>query len=612
MKKEKKDISVSQVVSNCLFAVKEVFNFNKGFVVANFLILIVLECLYTIESTYYVKLLIEAIQYHKPFWHIVVLVAVFVGIQFLANCADWFFYGYTCDIVWSRFTQSFNKKIFRKAGNVEIECYENAEFYNKYTQALDATATRVMKVESHALQAVATFVRVASLLAIMIAIDPGVGVFLIFPLVGNFLFGKWLNNLEQKRYQETTIYNRIIDYVMRAMHLQQFAKEMRITDIFPLLQKKHERAVEDKCAVFDKFARKNGIVYWIKCQFTYTLIFEGILTYCSYRALVNGTIDLAEMTILTTTMTSAAWGIIYMFDAIMEIHKEGVYIQNARDFLEYEEKIPEDGEGIAAPEEIDSIEFRNVCFTYRGEEKQTLKNISFIIEKGKTVALVGHNGAGKSTLVKLLLRLYDPDSGEILVNGVNIKEYELGGYRKLFSAAFQDHQVIAMSVLDNMTMGIERDGSEERAVEILRKVGLYDKIEALENGIHTVMTREFDDNGAVLSGGQYQKLAVARALMQSGECMVFDEPSSALDPIAEFDLFSAIVSETQDKMTVIISHRLSSVKSADVIYMLNDGEIAESGDHYSLMDKGGLYAEMYRHQAYSYLAMAGEGGGINE
>ena len=470
--KKKKEITTSQVIKNCLFAVREVFKFSPGFVIANFLILILLECISTIQSTYYIKFLIEAIEEHKPFAHIAVLVAVFVVLQLIANGLDWIFYGYVCDNVWSRFEQKFNKKVFRKAGNVELACYEDADFYNKYTQAMDGTATRLMKVESHALQAFATLVRVVLMMAIMIAIDPGVGVFLIFPLIGNFVFGKWLNDLEQKRYKENTRNDRIIEYVMRTMHLQQFAKEMRITDIFPLMQKKHRRAVGEKCRVFDKYAGKNGFIYWVKVQFTYTFIFEGILVYCSYRALVSGTIDLAEMTMLTTIMTSAAWGIIYLFNAVMEIHKEGIYIQNARDFLRYEEKIPEDGDGIPAPSEIDTVEFRNVSFIYHGEEKETLRNISFKIEKGKTVALVGLNGAGKCTLIKLLLRLYDPDSGEILLNGVNIKEYELKGYRKLFSAAFQDHQVVAMSVLDNITMGAEKENAEERAACFLKKVGL--------------------------------------------------------------------------------------------------------------------------------------------
>lgn len=607
MKREKKEINLRQSISNALYCVSELFNFNKRFVIANFIIVIGLHLMYAFESTYYVKWLIEAISDKGNFWKIVFVVCLFVGVRFLADCIDWIYYCYESDIVFSRFSQYFNRKIFRKAGNVELACYEDAEFYNKYTMALDSTSKRMINICGHTANISGTLIRVVFLLVVMISIDSGVALFLVFPLVGNFIFGKWLNNIEQKRYKAINKDNRVIDYVLRVLHLQQFAKEIRLTDIFPLMKKKHYAAVDNVCAEYDKYAFKSGSVYWVKTMLTFTFTFEGILAYCSYRALVSGTIDLAEMTIMTSVMTSAAWGIIYLFNAIMEIHRESVYIQNARDFLDYEEKIPEDGKGIPAPDEINSIEFRNVFFTYKGENNPTLCNISFRLENGETAALVGHNGAGKTTLVKLLLRLYDADSGEILLNGINIKEYEIASYRKLFSAAFQDYQVIAMSVLDNIVMGTDVSDREVKAEEVLRKVGLWDKVASLENGIHTTMTREFDDHGAVLSGGQSQKLAVARALMQDGKCMVFDEPSSALDPIAEYDLFRTIVEETDGRTTVIISHRLSSVKEADIIYMLENGEIVERGTHKELMDMNGVYADMYIHQANSYMAKSGEG-----
>ena len=611
MKKEKKEVNLRQSLQNAIFSVSELFRFNKRFVIANFIIVIGLHLMYAFESTYYVKWLIEAISSKGHFEKIVFVVCLFVGVRFLADCIDWIYYCYESDIVFSRFAQYFNRKIFKKAGNVELACYEDAEFYNKYTMALDSTSNRMINVCGHTANMSGTLIRVIVLLAVMISIDPGVSAFLAFPLVGNFVFGRWLNNIEQKRYKSIAKDNRVIDYVLRVLHLQQFAKEIRLTDIFSLMQKKHFKAVDNVCFQYDKYAFKAGSVYWVKTMLPFTFTFEGILAYCSYRALVSGTIDLAEMTIMTSVMTSAAWGIIYLFNAMMEIHRESVYIQNARDFLAYEEKIPENAEGIVAPDEIESIEFKNVCFTYKGESSPTLNNISFKLEKGTTVALVGHNGAGKTTLVKLLLRLYDAESGEILLNGINIKKYEVASYRKLFSAAFQDYQVIAMSVLDNIVMGVDVPDCEAKAEEALRKVGLWNKVSRLENGIHTTMTREFDDRGAVLSGGQSQKLAVARALMQDGKCMVFDEPSSALDPIAEYDLFKTIVEETEDKTTVIISHRLSSVKEADIIYMLEKGEIVERGTHKELMDMGGIYYNMYIHQANSYMAKCGEEAGEN-
>ena len=204
--------------------------------------------------------------------------------------------------------------------------------------------------------------------------------------------------------------------------------------------------------------------------------------------------------------------------------------------------------------------------------------------------------------IKLLLRLYDVDEGEILLDGINIKEYKLSEYRALFSAAFQDYQVIAMSVLDNLTMGKNIPNAEEKANKLIREVGLEARVNAMPRGIHNNLTREFDDEGAVLSGGESQKLAVARALMQNGEYMIFDEPSAALDPIAEFELFKTIIEKSEGKAVVLISHRLSSVRNADVIYMLSGGAVIEEGTHSSLMESDGKYAEMFRMQAKNYLA----------
>lgn len=604
--KKQKEITTSQVIKNCAFSVKEIFGFNKAFTIITALIMLISEALAVFESTYYMKMLIEAIEQHKPFGEVIWLVVIFVGIMLISYCIDKIYFQYYHDIVNHRFIQSFNKRIFQKAGNVELSCYENVKFYNKYTRALDRTPERIMRVYDNAIYAVCSFARVIALLAVMIAIDAGVALFLVFPVIGNFVFAKWLNNIEQKKYKENTRNGRIIDYIMRVLHLQQFSKEMRITNIYDLMQQKHASAVDEICSVHDKYSAKTSFLHWIKWIFTCTIIFEGILLYCSYRALVNGTIDLAEMTIMTSVMTSAAWGIIGGFENIMTIHNEGIYIQNTREFLSYEEKIPEDQCGLPAPKEIEMIEFRNVTFWYDGEEKPTVKNLSFKIEKGKTIAFVGHNGAGKTTLIKLLLRLYDPQSGEILLNGTNIKEYELRSYRKVFSAAFQDYQVIAMSVLENITMGVDFDDADTLANDALRKVGLLEKVESLEHGLNTVMTREFDDNGAVLSGGQNQKLAVARALAQNGKCMVFDEPSSALDPIAEYELFNTIMEETSDKTMIFISHRLSSVKTADTIFMLEHGHIIEQGTHTELMSQNGAYANMFLHQAKSYLAKTDE------
>jgi ATP-binding cassette subfamily B protein len=229
--------------------------------------------------------------------------------------------------------------------------------------------------------------------------------------------------------------------------------------------------------------------------------------------------------------------------------------------------------------------------------------MSFLIKKDTAIALVGHNGAGKTTIIKLLMRLYDPTEGMILVNGHDIREYNLRAYRSLFATAFQDYRIFAGTVRYNLLMGRTLDDEEESISKALRLAGIYERVMNLPKGLDTILTREFDDDGAVLSGGECQKLIVARAFLNPAPIAIFDEPSSALDPISENELFNNIVQNAKGRLTIYISHRLSCVKDADYIYMLENGEIIEQGRHMDLLTKEGPYAQMYHMQEKNYYAL---------
>ncbi len=198
------------------------------------------------------------------------------------------------------------------------------------------------------------------------------------------------------------------------------------------------------------------------------------------------------------------------------------------------------------------------------------------------------------------MRLYDPTEGVIKVNGIDIREYNLREYRKLFACAFQDYQIFAGTVKDNVLMG--REGTDEEVREALKKAGIYEKISKLPGGIDTMLTKEFDENGALLSGGEFQKLVCARVFLESTKVSLFDEPSSALDPISERELFNSIIASVKDQTGIFISHRLSSVKEADYVFMLENGKLIEQGSHKELMNLDGSYSRMYKIQEQNYFA----------
>ena len=280
-KTKEKTISNIQVLKNCLFAVRELAVFSKLYIIVFPLLTLLYTVTSAFESTYYIKMIVSALENGEPFEKIALLIIIFIGLQFALMCVDWISSIWSDNIVENRFRESFNRRLFRKAANVELECYENPEFYDKYTRALSDTCSRIFDVFYNFVWIAFESIKVVYLIATMMAIDADVGIFLVFPIIGNFLLGKWLNGIEQERYKENTRNTRIRDYVMRTLHLARYAKEIRLTSVYSLIQRQHAKSVDDTGAVYDKYAFKSGAVNWIKVQFTFTLIFEGLLVYCA-------------------------------------------------------------------------------------------------------------------------------------------------------------------------------------------------------------------------------------------------------------------------------------------------------------------------------------------
>ena len=230
-----------------------------------------------------------------------------------------------------------------------------------------------------------------------------------------------------------------------------------------------------------------------------------------------------------------------------------------------------------------------------------IKNVSIKLDAREKLALVGYNGAGKTTLIKLIMRLYDPTEGTILMNGVDIRDYDVKQYRHYMGVVFQDFNLYAATVAENVVMGEVDDRNAKKVVKALESCGFKERLDSMENGIHTVLTKEFDDSGAILSGGEGQKIAIARAIYKDSGLIILDEPSSALDPIAEYN-FNCYMAEAAKQSTVIfISHRLSTTRLADRIIMLENGRLCEEGTHNELIERNGKYAEMWHTQADKYI-----------
>jgi ATP-binding cassette subfamily B protein len=303
---------------------------------------------------------------------------------------------------------------------------------------------------------------------------------------------------------------------------------------------------------------------------------------------------------------------------LLRMPENARYVEKYLKFMSYRPAIVS---GEIEPEPLETIEMKNVTFSYspiepeekeekaeaekEGEEKpevpkNSLEDVSLTIRRGEKVAIVGYNGAGKTTLTKLLMRLYDPTEGEILYNGRNLKEYGIPGLRAKIGTVFQDYRIFAATVAENVLGRECAEEDRETVADALTKATFADRLAEMEEGMDTPLTKEFSDDGVNLSGGEAQKVAIARIFARPYDLIVMDEPSSALDPAAEYELNHTILAYTKDKTVVFISHRLSTTRMADRILMFADGRLIEEGSHEELMRMNGKYAEMFRLQAEKY------------
>lgn len=597
----KKNAGKNRIVQNNIYILKLIYGICRARVINTAVSRFLFYFEWIFYSAFFIRYVINSVEKKQSFGSIMVFLIVTIIIFCALSVYNNYFENGIIPLTDTVIYKNLYRKLYKKATNVELNCFENNEFYNKYSMALESANEKVSATNDNIWSVLFGGIAATVAFLIMYQIDHYAILFVISPVIGNFVFGSALNKIMYKLYKDQTPYNRKAEYINRVMHLSDYAKEIRLTNVFKIMMKKYEDAVQGKISMVGKYSIKGIFANWFHQMFTFTIIFEGVLLYGAYRTIVEKSMHLSELAVLSSFMVSTTWILIGFSTSLIESFKNSLYIENLREFLEYKPVIPEDYDGIIPEREISSIEFRNVSFGYT-RETPIIKSLSFTIKGKQSVALVGHNGAGKSTIIKLIFRFYDPTEGAIYVNGRDIREYNLQAYRKLFSAAFQDYKIFAMSVKENVLMRKCTAQDDETVKKALIKAGVYDKILTLPKGMDTVLTREFDEEGSVLSGGQYQKIVVARAFVGDAPIKIFDEPSSALDPIAEYELFESIMQDSRDKTMIFISHRLSSVKDADIVLMLEHGQIIERGTHKSLMRLGKVYADMYRKQAENYLA----------
>ena len=495
--------------------------------------------------------------------------------------------------------EGVQNELYRKARELDQSCYDDPEFYDDFIWAIRHADDHVAQVMSSIELFLNYTVSSVVILGILASIDWIVALVLICAVGFGFVIKNKLNKLRYEKNVEMNPINRKLEYIGRVFYLQDYAKELRQGGIAEHLQNDYRKTTESKIICIKKYMGKIFGFTLLSTMLTSVLPSAGVTGYLIVRYVVDPTLSLGGFSASINACYKLYWRINGIVTHLNEFHKQSLYIEKIKKFIEYEPTI--NGEDSIVPA-FESLTVKNVDFVYPFTKdcKKTLKNLNFEIKKGEKIAFVGYNGAGKTTLIKLLMRLYDTTGGEILYNGRNVTEFEPEKYREHIGAVFQDYKVFAATVAENVMGGEYTDEDEEAVLSALRAASFEDKLKQLPNGIHSQLTTEFSKEGVGLSGGESQKIAIARVFARPFELIIMDEPSSALDPIAEYELNQSILKNAEGKTVIFISHRLSTTRMADRIYMFDDGEIVERGSHEELMLLNGKYAEMYRVQAKKY------------
>jgi ATP-binding cassette subfamily B protein len=419
----------------------------------------------------------------------------------------------------------------------------------------------------------------------------------LFPLLLGIV-RRWKNRVNHDMVAARKPIDRRVKYVRRTFYLGEYAKEMRIGGMYRRMLGELMCTYTDFRDMMRKYGLRLALAQYIQKVGLEVITILGAMLYAVWRTLSGG-MTIGDCIVILNSIGTISYCLNYMVQNFVEFGEHSLFLEDVRYFLDYDVAMPEDEN---APEAHGGdIELSNVSFRYTGAEQDTLHNVSMRIGAGERVALVGLNGSGKTTLVKLLLRLYDPTEGQVRMGGRDARDYRLSSYRNSFSCVFQDFRVFSMSVQENVLLRTPREGDRERVTEALRESGAWGKVESLPRGLDSVLTREFDENGINLSGGEAQKVSLARVFAEDAPFIILDEPSSALDPIAEHTMFRNMMRAAQGRGVLFISHRLATAVDADRIYLMDGGRIAEVGTHRELMERGGKYAEMFRLQAKNYV-----------
>lgn len=596
MFKRKKSDGGHSMLVNMLFFIKLLFSVSPLLVIGEFIWGILLILPERLISVLGVKYVIDVVTSGERLYRIFWAVGVIAGVIVLSYTISWLFREFFWNTEREKVYYRLNKKLYEKAKSLDLESYDNPEFYNNFILTIESSSDNIQNLLGLVRNYVGNVVSLITISSVLLTIDPLCLVIILAVIVIFMPLSRYIGDLQMNRRIDNTKFHRRADYFQRIFYLQDYAKEVRMNNIKPILMERYNDSADDIIANQKKYWGKITRLYCFQEIGVQVLGFMFVLPlYLGYLVMVKKIISAGDFVATFNGAYSIAMSINFLTVwALARFEERAKMIEKYREFLKADFKI-KDGERIAEAGEPKEIRLTNLSFTYPGNDKPTLNNINLTIKPYEKIALVGYNGAGKTTLTNLLLRLYDVTDGNILIDNEDIRKCTVQSHRDRFAAVFQDFQIFSCSIGENVALDVHPDVS--RAREALRHSGFSKE---LPDDMDTELLREFNDSGIMMSGGEAQKVAIARAFYKDCPYIILDEPSANLDPVAEYNLNQAMLEAAKDKTVIFISHRLSTTVNADKIYVMENGRIIESGSHAELMSKNSTYAYMFNLQAEKY------------
>ncbi|MBO4857700.1 MAG: ABC transporter ATP-binding protein [Treponema sp.] len=601
--KEKKQ--GTNVLKNQLFLWKLCFKTCPGYMIYHLYDAFRYQGIIFLEHVLGIRYVLRCAEFHEPFTKALIYIGIILLINLIQIIPDGFFiYGWSYKYK-PRLYRALKEQLFQKASEIDLFCYDDPEYYNDFVLGVsesEATIDRFLNMLNMGMQAITVLFTTG---VFYLMTDPIGIVFVVVSFIMRFIVSTKLNKVNYANRVKVNPHMRKRDYVSRVFYLKDYAKELRL---HPRAGKQlEEEFAEANDNIITEHKKVSRIRTWLMFLRNYAVsdfLIDGVyISYLVYKAAVLHTLNYSDAVILFNRTGSLRGCLSRFADLGPAAHENSMFVDKIRAFLGYEPRLKQDV-GDPVPQGAGELVLDHVSFKYSEKGRTVLNDISLTVKPGEHIAIVGYNGAGKTTLIKLLMRLYDPTSGSISYHGKPVNTLKPIDYHKRIGVVFQDYQMFGATLAENVVMDdMKKEELEKQTgkiTESLQAAGFGNKLANLPDGLFTQVTTEFDKAGVDFSGGESQKVAISRAFYKDADILIMDEPSSALDPIAEYELNKAMETAAKGKTVFYISHRLSTTRDADRIIMLEEGNIIEEGTHKQLLAKNGKYAEMWNAQAGKY------------